>query len=146
MKKNALYFQPKVLVRQLGNRIQAAFDEKGEYVTLQTVYNIISISKSISHEFLLGLFNSDLIQFYYEVIFREKQIFPRILLENILNIPLVVPEQSLHEQIQKKVIEITQSLDSGKNFELLTEMNDKIYDLYDINEKEKKIIKENLFQ
>ena len=108
MKLNAFYFQPKIIVRQLGNRIQAVFDKKGEYVTLQTVYNIIPTSKSISHEFLLGLLNSDLIQFYYEVIFREKQIFPRILLENILHIPLVVPEQKYHYKVQKMVSKIIQ--------------------------------------
>ncbi|MHA1109528.1 MAG: Eco57I restriction-modification methylase domain-containing protein [Promethearchaeota archaeon] len=145
MKLNAFYFQPKVMVRQLGNRIQAAFDEKGEFVTLQTVYNIISSSKSISHEFLLGLLNSDLIQFYYAVIFREKQIFPRILLENILHIPLVVPDQKEHSQIQDLVKKIMDTLKSNKNAELLiSDLHNKIYDLYKIEEKEKKVIQNYL--
>ena len=145
LKLNAFYFQPKVIVRQLGNRIQAAFDEKGEYVTIQTVYNIITSSKSISHEFLLGLLNSDLIQFYYEVIFREKQIFPRILLENILHIPFVVPERKEHSQIRDLVRKIIDTTKSNKNTEvLLSELNNSIYTLYGIQEKEKKVIQNYL--
>ena len=145
MKLNAFYFQPKIIVRQLGNRIQAAFDKKGEYVTLQTVYNIIPASKSISNEFLLGLLNSDLIQFYYEVIFREKQIFPRILLENILHIPLVVPEQKYHTKFEKMVSKIIQAVRSNEKSEMLIcDLNDVIYNLYGLNEKEKKVIQKYL--
>ncbi len=145
MKLNAFYFQPKIMVRQLGSRIQAAFDKKGEYVTLQTVYNIIPTSKSISHEFLLGLLNSDLIQFYYEVIFREKQIFPRILLEDILYIPLMVPEQKFHSKFQKIVSNIIDAVKSNENTEILiSDLNDVIYNLYGINEKEKKVIQNYL--
>lgn len=145
MKLNAFYFQPKVLVRQLGSQIQAAIDKKGEFVTLQTVYNIISSSKSISLEFLLGLLNSDLIQFYYEVIFREKQIFPRILLENILNIPLVVPDLKIQSQIKERVNIIIEMASSNKNTDLLiSNLNDMMYALYGIEEKEKKVIEKYL--
>jgi hypothetical protein len=144
-KENAFYYQPKILVRQLGNRIQAAYDEKGEFVTLQTVYNIMPSSKSISNEFLLALFNSNLIQFYYEVIFREKQIFPRILLENILNFPLVVPEQQQHENLRVLVKNISNSFKTDKiSHEFVSKLNEEIYTLYGLDDREKEIIENHL--
>ncbi len=144
-KKSGFYFIPKILLRQLGSKIQAAFDEYGEFVSLQTVYNIISINDEISHEFLLGLLNSDLIQFYYENLYREKQIFPRILLENIIKIPFVFPSKDDHDKISnlvRKIIHLSEfDQDTSKE---LHQLNLFVYKIFRIKEKEMKIIEKDL--
>ena len=142
-KRDMFYFQPKVIVRQLGDQIHAAFDEKGEYVTLQTVYNIIPTDRSISNELILGLLNSEVIQFYYETVFKEKQMFPRILIENILCIPFKKPESSLNTKLQDCVKRIIQAPITDYNL-LVTQLNNLIYELYELSELEIGIIQKYL--
>ncbi|MBN2155860.1 MAG: N-6 DNA methylase [Candidatus Lokiarchaeota archaeon] len=146
-KKNAYYFNPKVMVRQLDDHIKAAFDEYGEYVTVQTVYNLISTSPSISNEFIVGLLNSDIIQFYYQAIFREKQVFPRILIENIIAIPLIRPSLEIHSAIQECVKKIIKGEKKVRKMEIsqsFEQLNQIMFKLYGLDKNEIEIVKKFL--
>jgi len=87
-KEKELYFCPKLVFRQLGEDLNVAYDEKGEFVTLQTIYNVKIVDNDYNPYYLLGILNSKLIDFYYKNYFKEKQLFPRILLENIKDLPI----------------------------------------------------------
>ena len=144
-KKNnfSLYFSPKIVIRQLGDQINAAYDINGRYVSLQTVYNVILKENSpFNYEFALAFLNSKVSLFYYTVLFREKDLFPRILLENIQNFPIAIPNKNDQQEITDCVEEIL--LLKAENLET-DEIEQKIdrlmFNLYDIEESDIKIIR-----
>lgn len=83
------YKAEKILIRQLGDSINATIDYDG-CITLQSVYclKINKYGKNLRLEFLLGLLNSRLFDFIYKMISGDKQLFKRIILANIKNLPL----------------------------------------------------------
>lgn len=98
------YEKEKAVVRQLGENINATFDLEG-MISTQSVYNIIS--DQVSVKALTGILNSSLVDFIYQKYFKEKQEFPRILLENLKELPLpLVKEKSLN-QLDKLVTKIS---------------------------------------
>jgi len=138
-----LYNSPKILIRQLGSKINAAFDSKGEYVTSQTIYNLQITCQEIAYEYILALLNSNLMNFYYITLIREKKLFPRILLENIKQIPIIIPEKSVQKKITHLVNEILVKKENGENIADLEEkIDDLIFKIYSIDESEKKYILE----
>ena len=78
------YKSTKVSIRQVGNTLNCAIDESSS-VTIQSVYNLVN---DINHllNFTL-LYNSKLYNFLYNVMFKEKLGFPRIVIENINELP-----------------------------------------------------------
>jgi len=154
------YFVPKIMVRQLGTNINATLDEKGKYVTIQSIYSVINNSK-YDLKYLFGLLNSSLINFYYRLLFGTKQLFPRILIENLKVLPIYKidfsnpKEKKMHDDLVKLVDKM---LDLNKQIQKTSEKSDKwyslkseiektdkkidevVYKLYGITEKEKKII------
>lgn len=89
-KDTALYKRPKLLIRQLGDKINATIDTAG-MVSTQSVYSLVPLNKDGSEEsllFYLGLLNSSLFDFIYRLTSGDKQLFKRIVLENIKALPL----------------------------------------------------------
>jgi hypothetical protein len=132
------YQKEKVVIRQLGNTINAMYDENG-LISTQSVYCIIS--KKISIKFLLGLLNSKLIDFIYQNYFKEKQEFPRILLGNLkeLSIPSIPPAQQ--QPLISLVNEILTLKKSNQPTEALEKEIDRlVYELYGLSEEEIEII------
>ncbi|MHA1488956.1 MAG: Eco57I restriction-modification methylase domain-containing protein [Promethearchaeota archaeon] len=103
------YFSPKILIRQLGKNINAAFDAKGEYVTLQTIYNIWITDSNFHPKYILAILNSKLMNFYYTILFK-KELFPRILLENIKELPIINASKSQQNKIVELVDKLTDYL------------------------------------
>jgi hypothetical protein len=142
-KSITLYSSPKIVIRQLGKKINAAFDNKVNFVTLQTVYNLILNNNSIKYEFLLGYLNSQLMNFYYGLMIQDKLLFPRILLENIKKIPLPIPEEKIQKEISYIVNKIVENKKTMKNTKELEEKIDAIIlNLFDFKNEEKKLISE----
>jgi hypothetical protein len=141
----SLYNNSKILIRQLGNKINAAFDEIGEYATLQTIYNLRIFENKYDYLVLLGILNSELMHFYYSVNFKDKQLFARILLENLKVLPIAQPTDRLIAKIREIVPRIIKqknnNMNSNKDEELLDELDALIYELYKIPEHWKMIIK-----
>lgn len=146
-KKNyfSIYFNPKIVIRQLGDKINAAFDEKGEYVTIQTVYNLKILDLRYNYLIILGIINSELLHFYYTLKFKDKQLFSRILLENLKNLPIPKPTSALNEQIDEITSRIIYLKNKNLNSKNEEEMLDAlIYDLYEIPKPMRLLIKKYL--
>lgn len=144
-KKNnfSMYFSPKIVIRQLGDKINAAYDLNGQYVSLQTVYNIILKENSpFNYEFILAFLNSEVLHFYYSVLFREKNLFPRILLENIQNFPIVIPNKLIQQEISDFVEKILNFKSKNLETDEIEKKIDKLmFELYDIKEIDINIIR-----
>jgi type I restriction-modification system DNA methylase subunit len=77
----------KIVVRQVGDNITAALDETG-YITPQSVYSVVPNTEKYQ-KYILALLNSRLFNFIYHTKFKTKELFPRILLENLKTLPIV---------------------------------------------------------
>ncbi len=135
------YFQQKIVLRQLGTRLHAALDIQGIYVTAQSVYNLIITSSEIDARFILAILNSTLMDFYYYIMFHDKALFPRILLENVNQLPLILPSKKTHQKIcnltEHLIYQRHHHTHSKKiNSELLTRLECEILKLYQLSNRE----------
>ncbi len=139
-KDNNKYEKNKIVVRQLGNRINATMSEFGE-ITLQSVYCLYSTNQSISNKYLLAVLNSSLIDFLYQHLFAEKQAFPRILLENLKKINIPIPTKLVSKQIIKLVDIILAKKENGEDTAIEENKIDRmVYELYGLTEEEIAIV------
>jgi type I restriction-modification system DNA methylase subunit len=60
---------PKILIREIGIKLTAAFDEKGEYGNLTGMYALYDFKSDYDPRFLLALLNSSVLDFYYKSLF-----------------------------------------------------------------------------
>ncbi|GBU25558.1 hypothetical protein R83H12_02208 [Fibrobacteria bacterium R8-3-H12] len=137
------YLKEKVVIRQLGDRINATCDTNG-YITTQSVYCITSDVFSIN--FLTGLLNSKLINFLYQNYFSEKQEFPRILLENLKDIS--IPNIPLSKQqsitiIVDKILSVKKENPAADTAEMEREIDRLVYGLYGLTEEEVGVVEGN---
>ena len=136
IKKNIqkLYCE-KIIVRQVGNNITATLDLM-KCVTPQSVYTIVP-NKEINIKYLLALLNSKLFDFIYIKKYKTKEIFPRILLENLKSLPIVFPDKKSQEEIINLVNKILKLKTENKDTtDLENEIDNIVYKLYDLNEEE----------
>ena len=78
-------------------------------------------------------------QFYYSLLFKEKKLFPRILLENIKNLPIKPANLDEQRQISPLVEELIDCKSSEKNpksVEIENSINAFIFWHYSLNEEE----------
>lgn len=87
----SIYEKPKVLLRQTGDRLIAAYDEEGLF-TLNNIHVMFSLKGNTEDLFYaLGLLNSNLYNFYYQVISLEKgRIMAQIDLDVIKEMPIIM--------------------------------------------------------
>ena len=93
----------------------------------------------LNMKYILGVLNSDLIQFYYAKLFFTI----RVLRSNLERLPIFNATKAQ----QAKVISLVEKLENTKNEkyeQLLKELNDYIFDLYQIDDKQKTYIAEEL--
>lgn len=139
-KDNNKYEKNKIVVRQLGNKINATMSEFGE-ITLQSVYCLYATNKSFSNKFILAVLNSTLIDFLYQHLFAEKQTFPRILLENLKKINIPMPTKLVSKQIIKLVDIILAKKEKGEDTTIEeNKIDELVYRLYNLTDEEIKII------
>ena len=78
------YKHSKILIRQVGECINATIDDSLG-VTTQSVYSLFpkDVLEQKHLRALLGILNSKLFDFFYRLVSGDKQMFKRIILENI---------------------------------------------------------------
>ncbi len=144
LKKNIEnYLQKIIILRQLGSNITATISN---YSTLQSVYCINSINKKYRNNFILGILNSNYLNFIYNKYIAEKQTFPRILLHNLrkLTIPEITEEnQETVTKIENFVNEILKAKEMDTEADISTqqtEIDKRVYKLYELTSEEIKMI------
>ncbi|MHA1382448.1 MAG: Eco57I restriction-modification methylase domain-containing protein [Candidatus Helarchaeota archaeon] len=107
-KSPKIYAPNRIIIRQLNQDglICATIEPEGAY-TSQSIYNI---NTNLNPYYLLGLLNSKLMSYYFSKIFGSyKALFPRILIEYIKKLPIVIPDKAIEwqlEQLVKKYLRI----------------------------------------
>lgn len=137
------YDRPKIIIRQLGTCINATLDLEG-CITLQSIYNIVVENDNVTFlKFLLGLLNSKLYDFIYNKTSGDKQMFQRIILENIKQLPY----PDVTEEKQQPIVELVDTILAKKKQNPQTDtsveenaINQLVYQLYGLSKEEISLI------
>ncbi|MFW9901843.1 MAG: Eco57I restriction-modification methylase domain-containing protein [Candidatus Thorarchaeota archaeon] len=148
--KDLSNYKDRIIIRQISQngRICATYDDKLS-LTSQSFYNL-KIQKSPLPEFnnfyLLGLINSALLSYFFIKSFGSyKKLFPRILIEKIKELPIVVPSSDIQKEKAIKLIEYVKNFIEEEEIEDLQRQVDfLVFDLYQVSEKAQKYIMDYL--
>jgi len=149
--KDLKLYEDRIIIRQLSqNNLICATYDKNVSITTQSFYNLKILQtpiKEFNHSFLLGLFNSTLLSYYFIKSFGSyKKLFPRILIEKIKNLPIKFPktenEKEMAEGISKKVKILLESTDESVNVleKIQQEIDSLIFKFYQISDKDQNYI------
>ncbi|MBD3352605.1 MAG: N-6 DNA methylase [Candidatus Lokiarchaeota archaeon] len=151
------FTEPRILVRQIvsgqSQRILAAYVDE-EYYNTQIAFNLLLINeKEFNIKYILALLNSELMSFYhlYKFLDPTKKVFQKVLIQNARRFPIIRIDMDKQEEIAEivdKLIKIIELRKKDPELRTLRTLNkkidDSIYDIYNISDKEKKIIKSRL--
>ncbi len=134
------YEKKKIVIRQLGECINATLDKKGR-ITTQSVYNAI-VKETVDEEYILAILNSRVVDFIYNCLYAEKQEFPRILLENLKELPIPDVESVEQKSISRLVNELLlKKRNINENTKVLEYGIDKlVYKVYGLTKEEIAIV------
>jgi hypothetical protein len=140
-----LYDKDKILIRQLGDCINATINTNGGIITQSVYALVLKENQTKPLEYYLGLLNSTLFKFIYKIIAGDKQLFKRIILENIKKLPLPTTDGHV-EEIKDLVSRVIESLcinPSAETSALESEIDSLVYQLYGLTEEEIKIVEQS---
>ena len=140
-----LYDKDKILIRQLGDCINATINTNGGIITQSVYALVLKENQTKPLEYYLGLLNSTLFKFIYKIIAGDKQLFKRIILENIKKLPLPTTDGHVEEikDLVGRVIELLCINPSAETSALESEIDSLVYQLYGLTEKEIKIVEQS---
>lgn len=111
-KSPSVYAPPKIIIRKTGTGINATIDYGGYYV-IQVIYILKRKDTSeLNLEYLLGILNSNLMQFYYFEKFGEKskKTFPHLRQTHILNLPIKLLQTKKEKQVNKEIENLVKNI------------------------------------
>lgn len=121
--------------------IISSLDNKGT-LTFDTITNIVLKDKRISEEYLLGLLNSKLINFYLTyVLFNKSKLTMHTDKAYLGKLPIVIASKDKQLKISKIVNNITKNKGDKA---LLKEIDKVIYSIYGINSEERQLIEKGV--
>ncbi|MBA7646900.1 hypothetical protein ES703_54666 [subsurface metagenome] len=147
-------YENRIIVRQLAqNSLICATYDKGS-LTSQSLYNLKILKSPITefnNYYLLGLLNSQLLAFYFIKSFGSyKKLFPRILIENLKGLPIVVPEIDIEKKLSREIIILVKTIlkldkfDTEHYTNLQNKINSLVFDLYRITNEQRNYISDVL--
>ncbi len=128
----------KLIYKFIGKNLVFVYDNEKRF-SLNNANAIVPNIPSLNMKYILGVLNSDLIQFYYAKLFFTI----RVLRSNLERLPIF----NATKVQQEKVISLVEKLEKAedeKYQKLLKELNDYIFSLYQIDEQQKTYIGEEL--
>lgn len=144
-KKEHFFTTPKLLTRFVSNKLMFAYDTEG-YCNTNVVYNIIKKTDCQTDlKYLLGLLNSDLINFwFYNTYSNTDKIFPHIQKNQLAAIPIAEVDKKNQNPIIKLVDQILilkKKAANADTSELEKQIDAEVYKIYGLSEDGIKVIK-----
>jgi adenine-specific DNA-methyltransferase len=136
--------EKKIVVRQTGSQLIATLDKK-QFIVRDNLYTVVSKKIRYSEEFILGLLNSSLLNWYYQNIINNEvgEALAQVKKGHLAILP--IPEEN--SKMFKEVANIVDQILTAKNFDpnadtitLEKEIDQMVYQLYGLTEAEIKII------
>ena len=108
--------QKKIVVRGVAKKLTAAYDDEG-YALLVNIYGITPNRQDLTPEYLLGLLNSEMFDFYHKTLFFLARIpegslrYPKSFYNTIpIKLPKTLEDKKLARQIIRKVETVLQQV------------------------------------
>ena len=138
---NINYEQPKILIQYIRKismplRLVCALDKNGEFYPLNNFSFIVS-EKKYSLKLLLGILNSNLINWYFSNCFIDYNIKPKYIEQ--LPLPNCLESKTIEEKIDE-ISEIKHNNIASDTSLLESEIDMLLYELYDLTEEEIRIV------
>lgn len=145
-KKEIFECAEKILIRQVGKYPICAYDNE-QYYTLNTIYNVIVTDKLFNTKYIIALLNAKLMQSIWKEIYPEqKDVFPRLKKEQLVEIPIPVISIEQQKQIADIVDQILFEKKANPNADtsiLEYEIDKLVYQLYNLTPEEIAVIEKN---
>ena len=128
----------KLIYKFIGKNLTFAYDNQKRF-SLNNANAIVPKVPNINIKYILGILNSDLIQFYY-----SKSFFTvRVLRSNLERLPILNASKIQQEKVVSLVKEIEES--NGSEYaHAIEKLNECVFDLYGIDKTQSDYIKEEL--
>ena len=144
--RHDIFEQPKILIREAGAKIVAAYDDKNYYI-MSSLYNAILKDNYFNLKYLLSLINSRLFQFIMNKLTFEKtkgaftkaRIFHYYLLP-VKKVPIEIQNQFItlvNNAMEKKEKDFSANID-----DIEKEIDNMVYQLYDLSTEEIAVIEQ----
>lgn len=141
----------KIVFRRVANHLIGTLDTK-QFYALHTIVVMTSKEKSVDMKFLLALFNSKLLNFYYHVVFAStKKVFAEIGARQVAELPIKTGSKIISQKISQlvdKILQINEDIkkqtENSDKWNLLKseiektdkKIDDEVYKLYGLTPKE----------
>ncbi|MGV8134125.1 MAG: Eco57I restriction-modification methylase domain-containing protein [Mangrovibacterium sp.] len=143
-RRQKLFENPKILIRQTANKIIAAFDQDKWYCLKSGLIIQLPDNSDLHYLYLLGLLNSKLIDFFYHDLTNEdNRIFPEVKPVQLFKLPVYKASQKEQKNIVslvEKIIQIKSQSPAADTTALEAEIDLVVYKLYQLSWDEVKII------
>lgn len=143
-RKPEFFKNKRILIREITNpRILACYTEE-EYYNSPSIINIINFNGT-SPFYVLGIINSKLLSFYHNKTSPKanKGLFPKILVNDVKNLPIKIAEVNIRELLIEKVKLLVNKIENNEltNVETIDkEIDSIVYKIYNLNNEEIKIV------
>src|SRR5699024_9425096 len=138
-----IYFGDKLMLTRIGNNLNCVYSQDEDYFDF-SIY-VIKLKKEYHQYYYLfqAVLNSTVVRYYLDVYLRKRVLdsFHRIGVNDILNIP--VPKQ-FDDNLTLQISNLSEKLSNGniKYSEVEEELNELIYDLYELSYWERQRVKD----
>ena len=143
-----IFEQPKILIREAGSKVTAAYDDQNYYI-MSSLYNGILIDDNYELKFILGLLMSDLFQFILNLkVFKKTEgAFTKAKIYHYDELPIRKCSKLEQEKISVIIEEILflKSKNAKADIrDLENQINKLVYELYKVTPEEIEIVEESL--
>jgi adenine-specific DNA-methyltransferase len=144
-RRQKLFENPKILIRQTANKIIAAYDNDKWYCLKSGLIVQLPDKSELHYFYLLALLNSKLFDFlYHDLVNENHRIFPEVKPIQLFKLPVYVADKNKQSEIIKLVEKIhKQKMVSIDTDNLEKEIDKLVYQLYGLTEEEIKIVEQN---
>lgn len=134
----------KIVIRQTGSSLMATIDDS-QFVVRDNLYTIISTNTVYSEYILLALLNSKLMNWYYQNIVNNEvgEALAQVKRGHLEILPIPNYNESIFEKTEllvKNTLSLKKADHSANTMDLESKIDKLVYQLYDLNEVEIKII------
>jgi hypothetical protein len=147
LRDSRIFDSPKIVIRQTSDKLIGCLDE-ARFVTRHSTHCIVVEREGISLKYILAVFNSKLMNFYYQTLIPETgKAFAEVKAIHVKQFPIYPAKNNQHVQIELLVnlIMETKSLDPDTDTTRLErEIDQLVYQLYDLTPEEIAIVEESI--
>lgn len=136
-----IFVGKKIIFTRTGSKLKSIFSNQKQYFDFDL--HTLKLSDENLYHLVNAILNSNFINYYIHLFLRKRILgsFPKIGNDEILNIPI---PKHLNQNLVSQISKISQDLTDGKfeYYEKENELNELIYDLYDLDYLERQRVKD----